>query len=1247
MTTKTLAALFDTASAALQAGRAEDALALLDGIDAKQLSRASAALHATLSQRAWTACGRNRPIERTLTQCEQPAPLPGVALVSACMNREANLLKVLPSWLASAADEIILVDWSSREPLWPQLAHIDDPRLKVLRIEGEPRWILTHAFNVGLRFASRERIYKLDADIELGDQFLDANGIQPGEFIRGFWKSAVDAGVADQKYVNGSFGAFKKDLREAGYYDERILTYGWDDSDLYHRLAHGLGLAGRLLRHGSLTHLPQAEATRLENQAVVRRQFLGRFDPTEFENMVNKFDTLVSGDWSSRRPSQDYALSSQDGRYWEGRRITRHAPSPAAQRELAEMLAIREVSGWAPDALAPLDGSTITGLPLASAWRQARSQQRDGALLAAIQGPAQQPVHVFRCNEPGLSLLAQRSIERLASAGAIAADALVLVEGPAPFPGTAATRCIPIPTALAELLTTRAGVVSHIELERLEIGLQQSGGVHRWELSFEALADSAIRKAQALALALGDRYRAPERPDAHSAIVTSLYDEPNLVRLLEYLACVVLNLRVAERLLIAYEARDGVLARILAALRPRLGLTSQRLILLPAEGRPTFQDLFDHQALLPAGTRLAVANADIALDGTWSRLAPALGEDDFFVLSRRDVTPDGRSTALIRIENGTPNTLSADVWIARTPFAPDFRLDYPIGSYHCDSFINHQASRSARYRLANPCLDVHALHVHDLRFNSSAEKQVRDQAEILRRYEAEMALNEGRDPVNGAPWSSTAQLGAPRVDGGAVGWRPKALRIDLRGAQAHLATLLWLHLLRPQIARDSAQTLVLRLSRDDLDSPLARVLGYYRAHFGLAALLFDIDEPREHLDSGTASGMASGTDAEAAATASVDSAALLDILTTQGGEALHQHLAALLDTSAATRSSGQVRCDLQVDLTPWQTQRLNASLQSLQPEAHAALIGFIHALGRPSKEGQLLWPFLPDLGGDGGGGGDAGGGGGTAAPALVGLGAPKVSLVTSLFRGGTFLEGYLDNAAHSAWLADGEVILVDANCNGVDAPRIEAWFKRRPELRRFFTVIELDQDPGLYACWQLAIERARAPCVGNANLDDRRSPQHTRLLVQALEAHPEVAGTAGSISAVYREATGDWFELLPNEVWFDYLGERSFGFDDLYRRTEDGSICSHNIMHCMPVWRKSLHSRYGFFDEGRYGTSADWAFWLKCAQAGERFWLEPQAYGRYFVNPDSHNRRNDVDGAKERRIIADYFGVQQSTLVKQ
>jgi hypothetical protein len=235
-------------------------------------------------------------------------PQPGVTLVAACMNRQHNLFKVLPSWLATEADEIIIVDWSSSEPLWPTLRGIDDPRLKVVRIEGEPRWILTHALNIGLRMASRSLIFKLDCDIEVAPDFIATNRVSKGEFVRGFWKLAVDAGQPEQKYTNGTFGAFKKDLRAIGYFDERILTYGWDDSDLYGRLAHDLGLAGKLIEPQTLRHIEQEEQQRLENQDVAKQPFLGRFETTELEGAKKKYLTSLSKSWRSHHQAQDNAL---------------------------------------------------------------------------------------------------------------------------------------------------------------------------------------------------------------------------------------------------------------------------------------------------------------------------------------------------------------------------------------------------------------------------------------------------------------------------------------------------------------------------------------------------------------------------------------------------------------------------------------------------------------------------------------------------------------------------------------------------------------------------------------------------------------------------------------------------------------------------------------------------------------------------------------------------------------------------
>jgi hypothetical protein len=66
-----------------------------------------------------------------------------------------------------------------------------------------------------------------------------------------------------------------------------------------------------------------------------------------------------------------------------------------------------------------------------------------------------------------------------------------------------------------------------------------------------------------------------------------------------------------------------------------------------------------------------------------------------------------------------------------------------------------------------------------------------------------------------------------------------------------------------------------------------------------------------------------------------------------------------------------------------------------------------------------------------------------------------------------------------------------------------------------------------------------------------------------------------------------------------------------------------------------LRRRFGAFNEERNGTSADWAFRLHCAHMGKRLLFVESAVGRYLVNPNSHNRRNETPGVKEAAIIRD------------
>jgi hypothetical protein len=257
----------------------------------------------------------------TLTNYDDRALIPGTSIVSCCMNRNRNLKKALATWVKLPVDEIIIVDWSSVESVIDTVAEFNDSRIKVLRVDNEPKWILTYGFNVGLRFASYSKVFKFDADIEVSEDFLTLNQINSNQFVRGYWKSALDEGLDSQVYVNGSFGCNKSDLVNIGFYNELIRTYGWDDSDLYERLSSQCGLETKYLDFKSVLHLEQEECERIENQDVNPDAFLGTIPTTEFNNHRNKFIGRTTDYWNTNR-LQNYSITQKSSQLWLCERVS-------------------------------------------------------------------------------------------------------------------------------------------------------------------------------------------------------------------------------------------------------------------------------------------------------------------------------------------------------------------------------------------------------------------------------------------------------------------------------------------------------------------------------------------------------------------------------------------------------------------------------------------------------------------------------------------------------------------------------------------------------------------------------------------------------------------------------------------------------------------------------------------------------------------------------------------------------------
>lgn len=187
------------------------------------------------------------------------SPADGITILSAVMNRSENLLRALPSWLASSASRIIVVDYSSSASVRTEIADqgLADERLTLIRVDGKKRWHLSEAFNSGLSQVQSGFVLKLDGDIVLEDPSLGFLSREKSIFMTGSWAHRK----AGQEFTNGSLFVHVYHLKVVGGWDPRIRTYGWDDSDLYKRLA-AAGLRRGLFPENVLRHLDHSDFAR-------------------------------------------------------------------------------------------------------------------------------------------------------------------------------------------------------------------------------------------------------------------------------------------------------------------------------------------------------------------------------------------------------------------------------------------------------------------------------------------------------------------------------------------------------------------------------------------------------------------------------------------------------------------------------------------------------------------------------------------------------------------------------------------------------------------------------------------------------------------------------------------------------------------------------------------------------------------------------------------------------------------------
>jgi len=236
---------------------------------------------------------------------------------------------------------------------------------------------------------------------------------------------------------------------------------------------------------------------------------------------------------------------------------------------------------------------------------------------------------------------------------------------------------------------------------------------------------------------------------------------------------------------------------------------------------------------------------------------------------------------------------------------------------------------------------------------------------------------------------------------------------------------------------------------------------------------------------------------------------------------------------------------------------------------------------------------------------------------------PKISLITSVYNGDDFIEGFLEDITQQTIFDKCELILINPNSPGNEEKIIKKY------LAKYDNIVykKIDHDPGVYGVWNLGIQMSTGEYISNANIDDRRAPQQLEGLAKYLMFNE-------NIDLVYSEC---FMTDVANE---NYINNSS---NEKVYITLD--FAPENMIKClpgpMPLWRKTLHDKAGKFNE-EYKFAGDWDMWLKAVRCGSKFKKVEGVYGLYYNNPEGlstdSSRRNERF-LEEKAVFYEYEDV--------
>lgn len=207
----------------------------------------------------------------------------------------------------------------------------------------------------------------------------------------------------------------------------------------------------------------------------------------------------------------------------------------------------------------------------------------------------------------------------------------------------------------------------------------------------------------------------------------------------------------------------------------------------------------------------------------------------------------------------------------------------------------------------------------------------------------------------------------------------------------------------------------------------------------------------------------------------------------------------------------------------------------------------------------------------------------------------KLTVITSVFNSEFFLDSFFEDILKQTVFQDCEFFFLDANSKDASREKILKLVSEYNNIQ-YFNV----GNKNIYETWNIGVVLSKTQFLTNWNTDDRRFADSLEKQINFLETNPD-------IDLCYGETL--WVDTPNIEAEKCNQLNKTPCFDATIE-----TMLQFNSPHCLPLWRKDLHKKYGLFND-KYFSAGDYEMWMRALSNGSKFGKLKDTVGSYYRNP--------------------------------